>query len=342
MSVSYTHLTAALVSNYAKMRMFKNVAVFDWGGGTLDVSILHIESGRVEEITTDGMNMAGDNIDKKIAEQMHKKYCLNKGVNKSFEEVDGKSRDRLIVKSEAAKIALSEGDEIASVLVPNYDNNGVFRDYIEYELFEELVQPEVEEAINCLNRAIKKARLNRANIDAVLCVGGSSRLKPFREKVIGIYGKEKVIYPKKVMWNIAEGAAIISMTNSAGGYGMNQDIGLILSNGSFYPLLKKGQRIPCKEKKINFASVTDEKSVRFLITDAEDPSKRTFEEPIVIDREGQGFMSEQFEVSCFVDPDLLLRFRIRSTEFMKKYLYMWTYNKLNIYYQIEGKGYERK
>ena len=167
-------------------------------------------------------------------------------------------------------------------------------------------------------------------------------MKPFREKVIELYGEEKVIYPDKVMWNIAEGAAIISMTNSAGGYGMNQDIGLILSNGSFYPLLKKGQRIPCKEKKINFASVTDEKSVRFLVTDAEDPLKRTFEEPIVIDRDGQGFMSEQFEVSCFVDPDLLLRFRVRSTEFMKKYLYMWTYNKLNIYYQIEGNRYGRK
>ena len=328
--------TAALVSNYTKMRMFKNVAVFDWGGGTLDVSILHIEGGRVEEITTDGMNMAGDNIDRKIAEQMHKKYCLKKKISKSFEDVDGKSRDRLLVKSEAAKIALSEGDEIASVLVPNYDNNGVFRDYLEYELFEELVWPEVEEAIDCLKRAIKKARLNLANIDAVLCVGGSSRLKPFRERVIELCGKEKVIYPEKVMWNIAEGAAIISMTNAAGGYGMNQDIGLILSNGSFYPLLKKGQRIPCKEKKINFASVTDEKSVRFLVTDAENPLKRTFEEPIVIDREGQGFMSEQFEVSCFVDPDLLLRFRVRSTEFMKKYLYMWTYNKLNIYYQIEG------
>ena len=334
--------TAALVSNYDKMRMFRNVAVFDWGGGTLDVSILHIESGRVEEITTDGMNMAGDNIDKKIAEEMHKKYCLKKGISKSFDEVDGKSRDRLLVKSEAAKIALSEGDEIASVLVPNYDNAGVFRDSVEYELFEKSVQPEVEEAINCLNRAIKKARLNEANVDAILCVGGSSRLKPFREKVVELYGEEKVIYPEKVMWNIAEGAAIISMANAAGGYGMNQDIGLILSNGTFYPLLKKGQRIPCKEKKINFASVTDEKSVRFLVTDAEDPLKRTFEHPIVIEREGQGFMSEQFEVSCFVDPDLLLRFRVRSTEFMKKYLYMWTYNKLHIYYQIEGDGNGRK
>ena len=327
--------TAALVSNYSKMKMFKNVAVFDWGGGTLDVAILHIESGKVEEIATDGMNLAGDNIDKKIAEQMHIKYCRNKGVVKTFEEVDGKSRDRLIVKCEAAKIDFSEGAEVASVLVPNYDNNGVFRESIEYEVFEELVQPEVNEAINCLSRVIKKAHLNKTNIDAILCVGGSSRLKPFREKVIGLYGVEKVVYPEKVMWNIAEGAAVISMSNAAGGYGMNQDVGLIMSDGSFYPLLRKGQRIPCKEKKINFASVTDEQAVRFLVTDAEDPLKRTFAEPIVIDREGQHFMSEQFEISCYVDPDLLLRFRVRRTEFMKRYLYMWTYNKLNIYYQIE-------
>ena len=328
--------TAALVSNYAKMRMLKNVAVFDWGGGTLDVAVLHIESGRVEEIATDGMSLAGDNIDRKIAEQMHIRYCRDKGIGKTFDEVDGKSKDRLLVKSEAAKIDLSEGADVSSVLVPNYDNSGVFRQSLDYDLFAALVQPEVNEAINCLSKAIVKANLNAANIDAVLCVGGSSRLKPFREKVTAIFGNEKVIYPQKVMWNIAEGAALIGMTNSAGGYGLNQNIGLILNDGSFYPLIRKGQRIPCREKKINFAAVTDEKSIRFLITDAEDSSKRTFEEPIVIDREGQGFMSAQFEVSCFVDPDLLFRFRVRSTEFMRKYLYLWTYDKLNIYYQIEA------
>lgn len=332
--------TAALISNYSKIRMFKNVAVFDWGGGTLDVAVLHIEDGRVEEIATDGMTLAGDNIDKKIAEQLHIKYCRKKG--KTFSEVDAKSRDALIVKSELAKIALSEGSEMERVMVPNYDQTGVFLDTIEYDFFESLVEPEVEEALRCIENAIAKAKLNKTNIDAILCVGGSSRLRPFREKVIQLYGEEKVIYPNKVMWDIAEGAATIGMTNQSGGYGMNQDIGLILSDGSFYPLLRKGQRIPCKEKKINFASVTDEKSVRFLVTDAEDPKKRTFEEPIVIDREGQGFMSEQFEVSCFVDPDLLFRFRVRSTEFMNRYLYMWTYNKLNIYYQIEGDANGRK
>ena len=330
--------TAALVANYSRMRMFKNIAVFDWGGGTLDVVVLHIEDGRIEEITTDGMNLAGDTIDRKIAEQIHIRYCRTKGVTKTFDEVDGKSRDKLLIKSELAKIELSEGADVSGILVPGYDNQGVLRTSVEYDWFEKLVQPEVNEAVNCLNRVIEKANLNATNIDAVLCVGGSSRLKPFREKLMKLYGKSKVIYPQKVMWNIAEGAALIGMTNAAGGYGMNQDIGLILSDGSFYPLLRKGQRIPCREMKINFASVTDEKSVRFLITDAEDPAKRTFEHPIVIDREGQGFMSEQFEVSCFVDPDLLFRFRVRSTEFMRKYLYLWTYNKLNIYYQVEGTG----
>ena len=334
--------TAALISNYSKMRMFKNVAVFDWGGGTLDVAVLHIEDGRVEEVATDGMTLAGDNIDKKIAEQLHIKYCRKKEKTKTFSEIDAKSRDALIVKSEIAKIALSEGSEMERVMVPNYDQSGVFLDTIEYDFFASLVEPEVEEALRCIENAIAKAKLNKTNIDAILCVGGSSRLRPFREKVTQIYGEEKVVYPKKVMWDIAEGAATIGMTNKSGGYGMNQDIGLILSDGSFYTLLRKGQRIPCKEKKINFASVTDEKSVRFLVTDAEDPQKRTFEEPIVIDREGQGFMSEQFEVSCFVDPDLLFRFRVRSTEFMNKYLYMWTYNKLNIYYQIEGDANGRK
>ena len=334
--------TAALVSNYDKMRMFKNVAVFDWGGGTLDVAILHIDKGRVEEVATDGMSLAGDNIDKKIAELMHIRYCLKTRISKTFEEVDAKSRDSLIVKCEMAKIALSEGAEIGRVMVPNYDKSPVFRDSLDYETFSELVQPEVEDAINRLDNAIKKAHLNKANIDAILCVGGSSRLRPFREKITELYGEDKVIYPQKVMWNIAEGAASIGMVNTAGGYGMNQDIGLILSDGSFYPLLKKRQRIPCKQKRINFASVTDEKSVRFLITDAEDPKKRSFEKPIEIEREGQGFMSEQFEVSCFVDPDLLFRFRVRSTEFMKKYLCMWTYDKLRIYYQIEGTMHDRE
>lgn len=333
--------TAALVSNYKELKMCKNVAVFDWGGGTLDVSILHIEGGRIEEVITDGMDLAGDNIDRKIAEQMHKKYCLKKDVIKAFDEVDGKSRDRLLVKSEAAKIALSEGEDVANVMVPKYDNNGPLLASMDYELFKELVEPEVDQAIRCLDRAISKAHLNKANIDAVLCVGGSSSLKPFKERIQELYG-EKVVYPKRVMWDIAEGAATIGMTNSRGGYGMNQNVGVILSNGTFFPLLRKGQNIPCKEKRINFAAVTDEKSVRFLITDAEAPEDRTFEHPVVIEREGQGFMSEQFEVSCFVDPDLLLRFRVRSTKFMREYLYMWTYDKLNIYYRIEGKGYEGK
>lgn len=334
--------TAAFISNYKMMRTNSRVAVFDWGGGTLDISILHINKGRVEEVLKDGMDMAGDYIDEKIAEYIHKKFCKKKGINISFDDVKGRSRDQILYKSETAKKNLSEGADIERVIVPSYIDKGVLNQDIDYDFFVELVQPEVNEAINCLKRVIEKANLNKVNIDAVLCVGGSSRLKPFREQVINEFGEDKVVYPDKVMWDIAKGAAMVSMTYSSGGYGMNQDVGVIMSNGSFYPLIYKHQRVPCREKKINFASVTDEKSVRFLVTDAEDPDKRSFEQPIVIDREGQGFMSEQFEVSCFVDPDLLFRIRVRSTEFMRRYLYLWTYANLKMYYQIEESKDDRK
>jgi molecular chaperone DnaK len=327
--------TAAFCSNYVQLKMFKNVAVFDWGGGTLDVAILKVENGKVFEIATEGMTMAGDDIDRKIAEKMHIKFCKNKGVSIPFEEMDSIAKDQLIMKSELAKIQLSDGEDLARVAVLKYGELGVARDTIDYDYFSLLVEPEVNAALACLEKAIKKANLNETNLDCILCVGGSSKLRPFKEKLIDKYGQELVYYPDMVMWDIAKGASIINVTD--GGYGLNQDLGVIMSNGEFYPMIQKGQLLPCKEKRLNFAIVNDEKVAKFIVTDNENPEQRTFEQFISIDRKGQGFMSEQFEVSCFIDPDLLFRFRVRSSEFMHQYLYLWTYDGLKVYYQLEGK-----
>ena len=68
--------------------------------------------------------------------------------------------------------------------------------------------------------------------------------------------------------------------------------------------------------------------------DATDKSKRSFTQFITVP--AQGFMEEQFEVSCFVDPDLLFRMKIRSTLFMKKFLSFWVYDRLKVYYKLSG------
>lgn len=325
--------TAAYCSNYAFLQGYSNVAVFDWGGGTLDVAVLHIENGRVHELATDGMTVAGDNIDKKMAEKMHLSFCKKAGVQKAFEDVDDVSKDLLIQKCEDAKIAFSDEEDVVRINLLKYDDFGLVRDTMEYSFFERLIEPEIDMAVGCLKNAIEKAGLNVANLDCILCVGGSSKLRPLRERLVREYGEDLLYYPQRVMWDIAKGASIISM--ASGCYGLNQPIGLLLSDGEFYPLLSEGQPLPCREKTLNLAIVDNDTHAKIVLTDAKDVKKRSFTQNVSVP--AGGFMEEQFELSCFVDEDNLFRMRIRSTRFTKKILHTWTYDRLKVFYELERK-----
>lgn len=324
--------TAAFCSNYVDLKSCHHVAVFDWGGGTLDVAILEIENGKVYELATKGMNIAGDDIDLKMARKMHMEYCKKKKISKSFDEVDSKSKDFLIGRCEDAKIEFSDEEDFVRINLNNYDELGTVRGGMEYELFEKLIEPEINDAMQCLEEAINKSGLNVANIDCILCVGGSSKLRPLREKLIKKYGEDLLYYPQKVMWDIAKGASLISM--SSGKYGLNQNLGLLLNDGEFFTLLKKGQPLPCKEKRIKVAIVDDRKHAQFVFTDSNKEKLRTFTQYVTVP--AGGFLEEQFELSCFIDDDNLFRMRIRSDQFMKKVLYTWTYDEVKVYYDLEG------
>ena len=325
--------TAAYCSNYANLQGYKNVAVFDWGGGTLDVAILRIESGRVNELSTEGITIAGDDIDRKMAEKMHLQFCKNAGVNKSFEDIDNVSKDRLIERCEDAKIAFSDYEDIVRINLLQYDEFGIVRGTMEYDYFSLLIEPEIDMAMDCLEKAITKSGLNITNIDCILCVGGSSKLRPLRERLIQVYGEEMLYYPEKVMWDIAKGASLINM--SGGRYGLNHPIGLILSNGDFYSLIPDKQPLPCRQRTINLAIVNNENHAQFVITDSKNERTRSFVQNITVP--AGGFLEEQFELSCFIDEDNLLRMRVRSSQFMKKVLHTWTYDKLKVYYELERK-----
>ena len=324
--------TAAFCSNYMNLKGNKYVAVFDWGGGTLDIAMLKVEDGKVYEMATDGMSVAGDDIDKLIADKIHARIAEEKGIRKELSELDDITKDTLLMRCERAKCSFSDGDEVATIRINRYDEVGTVRQSIEYDFFAELISPIVADAIRLLEGVIRKAGLTTANVDKILCVGGSSKLRPFREKIEEIYGREMLYYAEKVMWDIAKGAAIVNM--SSGKFGLNQDLGLILDDGEFFPLILRGQTLPCRERVISFAITNDEKHAKFVVTDAKEPEKRSFTQYITVP--AGGFMKEQFELACFIDPDHLFRLSIRSTQFMKQYLHFWTYDKLKIYYGIEG------
>ncbi len=325
--------TAAYFSNYAALRRYHHVAVFDWGGGTLDVAILEIEGGRVYELATEGMQIAGDDIDLKLARKMHLEFCKQKSVSKSFDDIDVVSKDILLGRCEDAKIELSDDEDYARINLNSYDEFGTVRGVIEYELFKELIKPEIEKALFCLKSAIEKSGLNKANIDCLLCVGGSSKLRPLKERLVEEYGEDMLYYPKMVMWDIAKGASLISM--SSGTYGLNQNLGLMLSDGEFYTLINKGQPLPCREKQISVALVTDEKFAKFVFTDSKDEKLRSFVQHVKVP--AGGFYEEQFVLSCFIDDDNLFRLKVQSSRFMKTILHTWTYDKLKVFYDLEGR-----
>lgn len=324
--------TAAFCSNYNELKSCNNVAVFDWGGGTLDVTILKVDDGKVMEMASSGMQFAGDDIDKKIAQKMHMRFMRGKTPSISFDELDPSTKDRLLEKCESAKCDF-EDEDVVSISMLKYSNYGPVRDSIDYDYFSLLLEEDVNNAVMCLEDAIKKAGLNTTSLDCILCVGGSSKLRPLKERLIDIYGEDMIYYPDRVMWDIAKGAAISSSRSST--FCANQDIGILLSDGELFPLLRKGQPLPCVEFETSFAIIDDDKYAKFVLTDNKHEGKRTFTETMV--HLTRGFLGEHFIVKCYVDQDFIFKVAIRSSASYKDKFIVWKYSNLKVYYQIEVK-----
>jgi len=326
--------TAAFCSNYSELKECKNVAVFDWGGGTLDVVVLQIEDNEINELAADGMSFAGNDIDLNLAKKMHTRFMRKKGISISFDDLDPITKDQLLTKCEKAKCDF-EDEDIVAISINKYGEYGSVRDSIEYDFFSLLIENDIDRAINCLNRAIDKAGLNSANIDRILCVGGSSKLRPLGERLEKEFGEELILYPDKVMWDIAKGAAIISTTES--GYSLGKPIGLQLSDGSFMPLVNRGQRLPCKESSKLFSIVdhnpVGDQEARFIFTDSDEESTRELYETLVLPL--RGFMDECIYLKYYIDQDNVFHAKVGSSREAEQRDKCWYYDNLKISFKVE-------
>lgn len=174
----------------------KTIAVYDLGGGTFDVSILKIQNGIFEVLSTNGDTfLGGDDFDQAIVN-----YWIE--ANELGENIDTALRQALRLKAEEAKKALS--------------TQNMFNDFVN-EIpcaitkikFEELIYPKVEQTIKCCQNALTDAGLTVPDIQEVVMVGGSTRTPLVKRSVSGFFGKEvhDKINPDEV---VALGAAIQS------------------------------------------------------------------------------------------------------------------------------------
>jgi molecular chaperone DnaK (HSP70) len=189
--------TAASLAYGLDQRHTGVIAVYDFGGGTFDISILRVEDGVFQVLSTNGDTfLGGDDIDRLLIEQVLADPSLEKaGFNRTPESVQ-QVRKAVI----QAKVDLSERDD-AEIRV------GEYRRAIARSEFEALIRPVVDRTLGPCREALADAGLKPADIDEVVLVGGSTRVPLVRRLVAELFERtpHSEINPDEV---VALGAAV--------------------------------------------------------------------------------------------------------------------------------------
>lgn len=241
--------------------------------------------------------------------------------------------DKLLQRAEQGKCNF-EDEDIVNFHINSYGNFGSVNCDIDYDYFSLLIENDIDNACAALEKTIKSSGLNKTALDRILCVGGSSKLRPLQDKLRSIYGEDKLFFPDSVMWDIAKGSAMISERNSC--YKLNKPIGLILSDNTFYPLIEKGQEIPSNKTTITLGTVDGDKDsnaeARFVFSDSADPRTAEFTQYFKLPL--RGFSDEYIELICYVDEDNVFNAKIGSNRIPESSYGYWNYENLKVCFKL--------
>jgi len=324
-----TEPTAAYFRNYNRVKGYSKVAVFDWGGGTLDISILENKNGKIYELAVAGDRQGGDDIDLAIAESIHNSLVRKTNIKIPFSDMADEYRDMLTYRAEEAKKALSYLDS-KSIPIIDYGEFGDHKYKLDIDDLTNIVKPMVDRALAFFDETIQKAGISLEQLGCILMVGGSSELRPLLEQVKLLWANKgvEIIYPEMGQWSVAEGAAMMAGNDS--GYRLNEDVGLILCDDSFYPLFKKNQKVPIKNHPVRLAIVEDSPDARFVFADSDKRVKAHCTVP------AKGFLNEYFDLDSKIDNDLIATVKIKSDMMPEDYKQIVELKGLKFYYDLKG------
>jgi molecular chaperone DnaK len=199
---------AALAYGFGKEGKDEKIAVYDFGGGTFDISILELGDGVFEVKSTNGdTHLGGDNIDQKIIEWLIETFKNEQGIDLSQDRM---ALQRLKEAAEKAKIELSS-TQSSDINLPFITADASGPKHLQYNLsrakFEQMVGSLVEKTKKPCLDALKDAGLSPSDIDEVILVGGSTRIPAVQRLVKEVFQREphKGVNPDEV---VAIGAAI--------------------------------------------------------------------------------------------------------------------------------------
>lgn len=199
---------AALAYGIDKKGKEEKIAVFDLGGGTFDISILHLGDGVFEVLSTNGdTHLGGEDFDMRIVNHFVDEFKKESGIDVKGDKA---AMQRLKEEAEKAKKELST-TEVADINLPFLTADADGPKHFEYKLTRakliDLVQELIDNTAIPCEKALKDAKLSASDINEIILVGGMTRMPAVVEKVKSIFGKEPMqgVNPDEV---VAVGAAI--------------------------------------------------------------------------------------------------------------------------------------
>jgi molecular chaperone DnaK len=200
--------TAAALAYGLDKKKDEKIAVYDFGGGTFDISILEVGENVVEVKATNGdTHLGGDNLDHRIIDYLVAEFKKDQGVDLA---ADPMAVQRLREAAEKAKIELSSAAS-TDINLPYITADKSGPKHLTMKLtrakFEQLVEDLVERSLAPCRQALVDAGYTAVDIDEVVMVGGSTRIPLVQTKVTELFGKEpnKTVNPDEV---VAVGAAV--------------------------------------------------------------------------------------------------------------------------------------
>jgi len=200
--------TAAALAYGLNKKKDEKIVVYDFGGGTFDISILDVGADTVEVKATGGdTHLGGDDFDQRVMDWIVKEFKKDNGVDLSK---DNLALQRIKESAEKAKIELSSSLE-TEINLPFITSDAAGPKHLLYKLsraqLESMVQDYIDKSIDLVKKTLKEANLGAKDINEIVLVGGQTRMPRIQEEVKKLFGKEpnKEVNPDEV---VAIGAAV--------------------------------------------------------------------------------------------------------------------------------------
>ena len=315
--------SSAYISKIMDIKAYSKVLVIDWGGGTLDLSILKLKENKIYEDAVYGAKYGGDDIDKELAERISPKVFQNE----SFESLDPSRKDRLMRNIEQMKIAFSSSDDDYNVILGK--DSKLFS--MDYESFNDIIYFLItNNVIKPILDFMSKNNITPESIDAVILAGGSSQIRTFADYIKELFGEDRIIFDDEYQWMVAKGAALTSVINCE--FKLSDDVSVLLSDNETFPIFKKDiDGVGSESNEITFSLVDDSSDAHFIFTDSKGKNKYGR-----ISVRTKGYYDEKIVLKAKINKDQIARISISNSSISSDYKEEIELNKLKFYYDLSS------